>query len=240
LPSASLKIGDKRGRAATDKTPDIKKNRRRSFGFRFVKSLFGDKSNAVPVEGESATITSPSGNHSVYNKDGSANFSGPDWKLQVLPLTLSASPSLRTAGKQKLEFSRGDSFALSKQDLWEGGLSSNGECVNYYFMLAAAPDDGKFSLKLNVHGLHGTYDKDSGYVIFQNVKDFPQVVYVPALLKQANEVTSSVPLVWSEADTTISVAVPESLSYPISLMYSIFNKIPTPAEVARGLERVDN
>ena len=35
--------------------------------------------------------------------------------------------------------SSGDSYALSKQDLWEGGLSQAGNCSKHYFRLAAAP-----------------------------------------------------------------------------------------------------
>ena len=67
-------------------------------------------------------------------------------------------------------------------------------------------------------GLHGTYDAESGYVIFLSKNDMPQVVYVPALLKQANDTATSAPLIWSEADNSIYFFI----SYSFFILFYFF------------------
>jgi hypothetical protein len=110
------------------------------------------------------------------------------------------------------------------------------DSIKHYFILAVAPDDGKFSLKINSEGLHGSFDPESGYVSFLSQKDMPKIVYVPAILKPSHSATNTLPLRWSEEDSTISVKLPKTeLTFPVSLVFATFSKIPTPEEVDAAL-----
>jgi hypothetical protein len=250
IPSPSFKIGDKREKQKRDSLKDLKrisldiskrssqdisnnKGRRRSFGGRWIKSLFGDKTDAILVEGEATTIEASFGPETVFRKDGSAEFSGPEWTLEASPMNLSSEPPQKEA-RTNFEFTRGAKYAISKQDLWEGGISMKKDCSKHYFVLTTPPPNGKFSLKLNTKGLQGSYDKERGFVIFAKI-DTPQLVYVPALMKQANEVSFSVPLLWSDTENTISITLPDSPAYPITLVFATWPKIPTQSEVSKGL-----
>ena len=54
--------------------------------------------------------------HPTSRKDRPAQFGSPDWRLEAVPVTLTASPSLRSSGIKKLQFTRG------KRDdgIWRG------------------------------------------------------------------------------------------------------------------------
>ena len=102
----------------------------------------------LQVERETSSLPSAEA-HQTSRNDRSAQFGSPDWRLEAVPVTLTASPSLRSSGIKKLQFTRGkrddgiwrgeveegrmvtgeweikqdslgDSYALSKQDPLEG------------------------------------------------------------------------------------------------------------------------
>ena len=77
--------------------------------------------------------------------------------------------------------SSGDSYALSKQDLWEGARALAGRELLQALLQARSgwqilPQTKCMPFLLS---LHDTYDAESEYVIFLSKKDMPGVVYVP-------------------------------------------------------------
>lgn len=90
----------------------------------------------------------------------------------------------------------------------------------HFFVLATPPENGVFSLRLNVcssnplmfiltfkfqpQGLQGRFDESTGFIIFEAHPGHPQLVYAPALLKQSSgDAVTTLPLTWNHENNSI-------------------------------------